>query len=220
MEENKKKRKPGRPPGSKDSIPRKTSARKKDEAKSQELSANVKSDPSFISNLTKDTKSIYRKLARDHDSNLEALKELAKTMEFEYKLAASSALNSWETRIKNAKEALEELERTKKVSGKTASEEAQAVRRRNLIQAINEPYKINSAITTKQTELAKIYSEIERIESGTPSGDVNIWQIINGQADPKQTKSFKDLIKGPIMPSIADEHDIIDVKGEESDGSK
>jgi hypothetical protein len=146
--------------------------------------------------------------------------ELANSIRTDIRLSETSHKNAWETRIKIAKEALAEVEKTGKVSGRVANREAVATRKRNLLKEINTPFTIDSKITTLRAEYLKVLSEIDRMESGRAPGDVNIWQIINGNADPDQTKAFKKRIKeDPLPPELMEDEDYddIDIEGESND---
>jgi hypothetical protein len=185
-----KKRKPGRPAGS---------GNKKGKKDNKELTVSgdkVASNPTskILSKLKGDVKKLYKDFSSPHGHTLTELKSLASKMNADITLSETSHKNSWENKIVSAREALEELERTKKVSGKTASEEIQATRRRTLLKDLNSAYFIDTKITTLRGEYLKVLSEIDRIESGRSDNTLTIYQIMSGQGDPTQNARLEETM--------------------------
>jgi hypothetical protein len=220
--EDKKPNKGGRPKGSKDTYARTRDDKKKLPSKSKEVAEvkPTKNNSLVNDNLKGDVKKLHKKFSTKYGKTLEEMIELANGIRADIRLSETSHKNAWESKIRLAKEALKEVIETNTIGGKTANPAAIATRKRNLQKEIDSPFTIDSKITTLRAEYLKVLSEIDRMESGRAPGDVNIWQIINGQADPDQTEVFKKRIKDDSMPEElmdAEDYEDIDITEGESD---
>jgi len=211
--EEKKKDGRGRKKGSKDSIPRVRS--KKNEQRNlieSDTGTEVKTKniPSIIKHLSGEARKLYKEYAIDYEHPVDALKEIAKMMHVRHHTALMTELQEWETNVKNAKEALIEVETTGKVSGRVANREAVSTRIRNLRAIINAKLHLSSQLTTLQGELIKIYETIDRIESGRPNTSISIYQIMSGKGDKLKNAEVKKNIF-TLPPELMEEEDYEDI---------
>lgn len=213
----------GRPKNSKDSTPR-TRKPNKRPAKIKNVPAVINTDESvkkandiFIKNLSGDMQKLYKIYATDKTTPIEDLKDLANTMKARYKIALQTEMSEYNAFINQAKKDYKELEETKKVDGKNKSEIIVNKRLKVIQVMINRHYKISSTVTTLGESFRNLLIDIERIESGTVKGTVNIFQILNSTEMTPQIQKLQDTVFPDVMdPDIMDDEDIEFIEEEDA----
>lgn len=185
-------KKPGRPFGSKDSKPRTRTNVSKDKEITKTDDKKIDSVIKSISHhLTGSIKKLFDTYSKEYKTPLDALKAVAKTMHARHHAALISEMKDYEVGVKQAQDEYDQIIKTKKINGRAVKEPTIEKKLKRLEVVINSRYYLSSQLTTLESELIKMYSEIERIESGRDDRDINIFQILHGNVDPELTARFE-----------------------------
>jgi len=186
-------KKPGRPFGSKDSKPRTRTNVSKDKEITKTDDKKIDSVTKSISHhLTGSIKKLFDTYSKEYKTPLDALKAVAKTMHARHHAALISEMKDYEVKVKQAQDEYDQIIKTKRINGRAVKELTIEKKLKRLEVVINSKYYLSSQLTTLESELLKMYSEIERIESGRDDRDVNIFNILHGKVDPELTKRFQE----------------------------
>jgi hypothetical protein len=198
----------GRRPGTKNKVPKNTSKITGKEAPEAKVNKAVdEANKNFIDGLSGDMKKLYKGFSKRHKLPLDDLRELAQSMKARYNIGLRSEIEQHGSAIKLAEEEREEILETGLLYGQKASKTKIDNKLRGLEKAIMSKYHISSSLTTLSAELKNLFVEIERIEAGQPSGNVNIFNLLQGKGDAEKVDALEEEIFRPD-PSIFDEEDI------------
>jgi len=198
----------GRKPGSKSSVPSKASKIKgKPNPETKVNKAVDDANKNFIESLSGDMKKLYAGFSKRHKLPLDDLRELAQSMKARYNIGLQSEIQEHEATIKLAKEEKKEILETGLLYGQKASQGKINNKLRSLEKEIRSKYHISSSLTTLSAELKNLFVEIERIEAGQPSGNVNIFNLLQGKGDSEKVDELEDVLFRPD-PTIFDKDDV------------
>ncbi len=197
MVDDAKKRGPGRPPGAKNKNPRQP---KKEISVDVESDASIevaKQNKSIVKHLSGSVKALFEQYATQNERPIETLKAVASTMKARHHVALLSEFKDYETKVQRAKDEYKELEETGCINAKTIQADRRPKRLKDLIDIINCKFYLSSQLTTLESELIKVYTEIERIESGKDTRNVNIFAILDGRENVEITQKLQDALFSP-----------------------
>ena len=197
---------PGKPKGVKNKVPKNTSKIKGKTTPEGVNKAVEEANKRFSEGLSGEMKELYLDFSKTQVLPLDDLRELAKSGKARYNIALQSEMQEHEIIIKNAKKEYKEIQETGRLYGRKVPETQINTRLRTLDNLINMKYHLSSQLTTLFAEYKSVLVEIERIEAGQPSGNVNIFNILKGGGDPEKVDRLEEELFKPDS-SILDPED-------------
>jgi len=218
-DDTKKPKKPGRPPGAKNKNPRQPSKELSTDVEPADTSKEVvKQNKSIIKHLSGSVRALFKEYATQNEKPIETLKAVASTMKARHHTALISEFNDYETRVQHAKDALKELQEKGTVHGKNIQPDRRSRRIQTFEEIINSKFYLSSQLTTLEAEIIKVYTEIDRIESGKDTRNINILQILQGKEGLEITDKLKDALFRPEKAILDPEDaDFVEEEKEEND---
>ena len=190
----------GRKPGKKDAKPR--GRQKKLVSKGEALDNAITNyeevtQPLFLQiskYISKSNRKLYKDLASQHKTPLDSLRALRDDLVVRYNYARVAEIEGVEHAKNIAIQALQELEKKGTIDGKKIPEKEKQNKINSLQKTINEKPKINTAVTTLATEIRQMNELIDRIESNRQDLTLNIFNILSGTANKKETEALRNRI--------------------------
>ena len=188
----------GRVEGTKNKFPKNTSKIKGKEGPEKKVNKAVdEANKNFIQGLSGEMQQLYKGFSKRHVLPLDDLRELAQSMKARYNIGLRSEMQAHETMVTLAKDEKSELIKTGKISGQKASEARISTKLRGLEKTIMTKYYISSSLTTLSAELKNLFVEIERIDAGQPTGNVNIFNLLQGKGDAEKADALEEILFTP-----------------------
>lgn len=195
----------GRPLGSKDSKKRKLKSRP---AKTNKVPVKIDTNKVvetandiFISNLSGNMKKLYKQYTEKKTLPIDDLKDLANTMKARYKIALQTEMHEHDSEVKQAKKEYDALKERGVARGRNPTVDRLAKQLADIAKRVVKKYTISSTVTTLGESYRSLLVEIERIENGKDSRNVNIFQILNGTIKGKEVEQLEDF----LFPTTMDE---------------
>lgn len=190
----------GRKPGSRDKKPRIV---KKKAVSSKKIDSAIDkyedvTKPLYL-NINKyisaKNRKLYKDLQTEYKTPLESLKALRNDLQVRYNFSRIAEMEGVETAKAIAEFELKELTEKGTIDGKKIKKEDKDKKLIQIKGQIESKYpKLSATITSLATELRQLNELIDRIESNREDLTVNIYNILQGKGDKKETKKLTNRI--------------------------
>ena len=144
--------------------------------------------------LSANNRKMYRALATKFESPSECLKAIRDDLVARYNMGRIGEMEEVSHTRKEAKDGIEEIEKTGKLHGKDLTDIQKIDELTRLRRQAKAYPQLSSKITSLAGEIRQINELIDRIESGRPDKVINLFNILEGRADKNKTERLRDEI--------------------------